>query len=142
MTAFCDEQPPDGMSMVEYKLGIVQMAITKVFTDEAVRSLTVHQARSWGEAWGQHVMHVTMAAPGMDSNVISCPADWWQHFKQRWFPDWAINRWPVRMEHRYWRAYFPKDPTVVEDRLGQMCLRVEERRSIHLDEAQRPEPGE
>lgn len=25
------------------------------------------------------------------------PADWWQHFKQRWFPAWALERWPVRM---------------------------------------------
>lgn len=24
------------------------------------------------------------------------PADWWQHFKLRWFPAWALRRWPVR----------------------------------------------
>lgn len=24
------------------------------------------------------------------------PADWWQAFKERWFPDWALERWPVR----------------------------------------------
>jgi hypothetical protein len=27
----------------------------------------------------------------------SWPKDWWQAFKQRWFPDWAIRRWPVEM---------------------------------------------
>lgn len=24
------------------------------------------------------------------------PADWWQAFKERWFPDWAKKRWPVQ----------------------------------------------
>lgn len=24
------------------------------------------------------------------------PADWWQAFKERWFPKWALKRWPVR----------------------------------------------
>lgn len=26
------------------------------------------------------------------------PADWWQAFKERWYPDWAIDRWPIRYE--------------------------------------------
>ena len=26
---------------------------------------------------------------------IKYPADWWQAFKARWFPDWAKMRWPV-----------------------------------------------
>jgi hypothetical protein len=26
------------------------------------------------------------------------PADWWQHFKQRWFSTWATKRWPVKFE--------------------------------------------
>lgn len=24
------------------------------------------------------------------------PADWWQAFKERWFPKWAKRKWPVR----------------------------------------------
>lgn len=23
------------------------------------------------------------------------PRDWWEHFKLRWFPRWALKRWPV-----------------------------------------------
>lgn len=26
------------------------------------------------------------------------PADWWQHFKQRWYPASWIRRWPVAMK--------------------------------------------
>lgn len=29
---------------------------------------------------------------------ISYPQDWWQHFKQRWFPKWAKDKWPVIMK--------------------------------------------
>lgn len=31
---------------------------------------------------------------------FSWPQDWWQHFKQRWFPKWATKKWPVKMEER------------------------------------------
>jgi hypothetical protein len=26
---------------------------------------------------------------------VKAPADWWQHFKERWFPEWALKRWPM-----------------------------------------------
>lgn len=26
---------------------------------------------------------------------IHYPRDWWQSFKQRWFPEWALKHWPV-----------------------------------------------
>lgn len=29
---------------------------------------------------------------------VAYPADWWQHLKERWFPQWALKRWPVRMQ--------------------------------------------
>lgn len=28
--------------------------------------------------------------------VVRYPADWWEAFKARWFPAWALARWPVR----------------------------------------------
>lgn len=28
---------------------------------------------------------------------ISYPADWWQWFKQRWFPKWLLARFPPKM---------------------------------------------
>lgn len=27
---------------------------------------------------------------------LDMPDDWWEHFKERWFPAWALARWPVR----------------------------------------------
>lgn len=41
--------------------------------------------------------------------AVSCPTDWWQHFKQRWFPGWALKRWPVVLDVQRFdvRAMFP-----------------------------------
>lgn len=29
-------------------------------------------------------------------SVEITPTSWWQHFKQDYFPRWALRRWPVR----------------------------------------------
>jgi hypothetical protein len=46
----------------------------------------------------------------LDTIDIAHPADWWQAFKDRWFPTWAKVRWPVRSKRlRYEvRAYYPQ----------------------------------
>ncbi len=30
--------------------------------------------------------------------VLEVPKDWWQHFKEQYFPLWAKRRWPVKHE--------------------------------------------
>jgi len=32
-----------------------------------------------------------------DTDWIEFPADWWQALKERWFPQWALKRWPAKM---------------------------------------------
>ncbi len=31
----------------------------------------------------------------LKGKIIKHPRDWWQSFKERWFPAWALKRWPV-----------------------------------------------
>jgi hypothetical protein len=42
---------------------------------------------------------------GKEKRRCEWPATWWQHFKQRWFPRWALRRWPVKMEVREWEVF-------------------------------------
>ena len=28
---------------------------------------------------------------------IEYPSNWWEAFKDRWFSEWMLNRWPVKM---------------------------------------------
>ena len=37
-------------------------------------------------------------AETLESETFQWPADWWQAFKERWFPAWAKRRWPVQYE--------------------------------------------
>lgn len=40
---------------------------------------------------------------------IEYPRDWWQAFRQRWFPAWWLNKYPVQMTK------------VEEKRFGRVC---------------------
>ena len=33
-----------------------------------------------------------------------CPATWWQHFKERWFPQWLLEKYPVQYKKVHHRA--------------------------------------
>jgi hypothetical protein len=46
----------------------------------------------------QVVLRVVQHIWGRETERVEChwPADWWQAFKDRWFPLWAKKRWPVQ----------------------------------------------
>jgi hypothetical protein len=56
------------------------------------------------------ILHVERMVYGKELGTITMevPLDWWEHFKERWFPVWALRRWPVRY-HRHtstgWHLY-------------------------------------
>jgi hypothetical protein len=39
-----------------------------------------------------------------DRVEVKVPLDWWQAFKERWFPLWALARWPVVYWGQTWQA--------------------------------------
>lgn len=49
---------------------------------------------------------------GIEHNAVDekFPEDWWQAFKDRWFPEWAKQRWPVRWTriHVTFREMYPE----------------------------------
>lgn len=58
--------------------------------------------------------------------TLYAPADWWEHFKERWFPDWAKQRWPVRYgiptEYEYGPIYVCPHSTEKWDRQRWMHI--------------------
>ena len=71
---------------------------------------------------------VKQAVWGRETQRQECkwPADWWQAFKERWFPAWVLKRWPVQYTEYVLRAreLYPdvamphRSPIVVIDKLG------------------------
>ena len=56
------------------------------------------------------------------------PTDWWQAFKDRWFPAWAKRRWPVRFnyEHVELKRYvtFPENTHLWPKALGRPVIQI------------------
>jgi hypothetical protein len=67
----------------------------KTYTDYDVLSGTT-QVSVRGYIWGEELVDV------------SFPRDWWQAFKDRWFPQWLKRRFPVMKTRIEGMAYFPK----------------------------------
>lgn len=58
------------------------------------------------DSWNEEVLHKTaveltyLLAAGdniEDIYEFKHPKDWWQHFRQRWFPKCILWKWPVKM---------------------------------------------
>lgn len=51
------------------------------------------------------IMQLTTYIHGLPGERIffdeSYPKAWWDAFKQRWFPAWALKRWPAEMKRIY-----------------------------------------
>lgn len=92
--------------MDEYKevtLERFKLAATAFITDELLQHFAeVPKIRA--------SMHASYLLDGLTLQVVQTvwgreaervdveyPADWWQAFKKRWFPEWAKRRWPVNM---------------------------------------------
>ena len=55
-----------------------------------------------GYLWSEELGH----------KCLEVPYDWWEHFKQRWFPSWATKRWPVLWEWHDAAVILPRVPVV------------------------------
>ncbi len=58
---------------------------------------------------------------------ISHPQDWWEAFKERWFPKWALRRWPVRETHHTitFRETYPDFKQVLPpNQYGQAVIKL------------------
>lgn len=64
----------------------------ELYVDHALQTATIHLR---GSLYYENL------------EVIEHPADWWQAFKARWFPNWVQSRWPVQMRRWEINAYYP-----------------------------------
>jgi hypothetical protein len=63
-------------------------AVGTADVSELAGRLLVHQ---WAD-----LLEVDHKELALDLSV-SYPRDWWEALKDRWFPRWALQRWPVRL---------------------------------------------
>lgn len=46
--------------------------------------------------------YLKLAGQRFEPVRVEYPRDWWHALKQRWFPRWALARWPVEMARIEW----------------------------------------
>jgi hypothetical protein len=59
--------------------------------------------------------------------TIEYPSDWWQAFKKRWFPEWALKKWPVSYvvhQIKYYETYPDYHPSLPEEQFGKCKIRM------------------
>ena len=75
------------------------MYISKELADEFAIEPTVTITNAWHHCLDAIVIQVRQEVFGRQLTrfVIEHPSNWWQAFKERWFPAWALNRWPMKV---------------------------------------------
>jgi len=92
----------DGPTVTTEKLERMKAVILYYVTEEMAElfanapKVTMH---SYGKFIADEiVVRVKQDILGRELERIEAayPADWWEAFKDHWFPEWAKQRWPVR----------------------------------------------
>lgn len=62
----------------------------------------------------------------LDKKTIKYPKDWWEAFKERWFPRWLKKRYPIKCQYYVFepKYYFPKLTLPDEDHVFKNGLRI------------------
>ena len=83
--------------ITEIELEKIRLAILEVVSEEILDpkvDFSLHTSfirddiaiRLRGYIWGKQ----------LGKHSVTYPEDWWQAFKERWFPKWVLGRYPVR----------------------------------------------
>lgn len=73
----------------------ISQYFSREYWDGLRDNCTVEPLFRFGEQVGLR-FRTYLYGSGKERWRVEYPATWWEHFKQRWFPAWALRRWPVR----------------------------------------------
>lgn len=124
------------MNLREITFDVRQLAIESRIQRDLIRTFaTEAQVRSVVDLVTDDLVisvRQKVASQPLRREVVEYPADWWQAFRLRWFPQWALVRWPPRLKRVEVRAdaVYPGVPVphigspriVVLDRQDWDCL--------------------
>lgn len=95
----------------EWRFALERLVARRAISEHTLVALRAAEVGSFlNHNLHQLVLELAAEIPYRDGESIRVPADWWQAFKARWFPLWALRRWPPRREQYVARAYAPEMP--------------------------------
>ncbi len=69
------------------------------------------------------VLKATVTIAMQEEELTKYPSDWWQALKERWFPKWMKQRWPIKYNEVWAYHKFP-DLEIPESLLGREKVSV------------------
>ena len=98
--------------------GTLELMVKKVFSqvvidDQLVMVLPNFELQEFRNHNLQQIIRGIYRCLCQEVLMETYPSDWWQAFKERWFPPWLLSRYPVRYtdiiaEHRFPEMAIPK----------------------------------
>ena len=94
------------MNTEKFELKKLPLSIMHTLTDEFIRDAQVRHDDILGMTIIQMTKDIIVHRCG--ERIIRHPCDWKESIKERWFPDWAKKRWPVRYREYDALVIFPE----------------------------------
>lgn len=81
----------------------VPIAVTEYVCQRMLAAMSRAEVTAWQDQMGRRLgMRIDTYIHGMPGERIvihrQWPRTWWDAFKERWFPAWAKDRWPVEYD--------------------------------------------
>lgn len=100
------QDPNEMIEMNEVQLKWVKFCATKAHTGLDLAQAARNMGRYMEQALNQDAIFerlwTYLATETLETVRATArfqyPANWWEHFKSQYFPQWALNRWPVQMK--------------------------------------------
>lgn len=114
----------DSVAIRSVILEQVPLAMCSTLTKFGMATDDIEVQAEWlGESLAVRIKDYILAQT-LEEHKARYPSDWWQAFRERWFPRWALRRWPVRhttvelkAQALYPSLVLPKEPHVFKSML-------------------------
>lgn len=81
--------------MPDYKLDVIELGAQAIVLDKVRKSVTRETEIEPRMRTMTLNAFTRLAGQRFEPIHVAYPRDWWQALKQRWYPAWALARWPV-----------------------------------------------
>jgi hypothetical protein len=106
-------QVPDSISMETIRYEMERFSASVMFDPSVLESMRLERS-DFAQRMSNQMAYRLLGSVAMwrKQRVLEVPANWWEHLKERWFPQWALKRWPVLTRHYDAGVILPRVPVV------------------------------
>ena len=104
-------EPVEEAEYYELRLHFEKFMVRSMVTEDLLQHSAIPSSQIVEGMVGRElIFELTRFMAFRDSRSFSHPTTWWDAFKERWFPTWALARWPAEYSHHVAREYFVDVP--------------------------------